>query len=481
MGLFSKPKAVLLPKAKTADLFLDRKDNNTLSFDFSLWQAATDNDLKSLSSYLAQNHVDSLEVLLPDDVVVTRSFIYDSSIQQIDPKELVSLTEGFVNFKITPDNITYNLVQLQDKTLIQTRIYNQAKIEAITSNLSRVNIKVSGLIPISASIAKVISAIYDQDYFIIYPNTGNSYWLILAKNDSVYLATTVKGPALEIQKTINYSNLYFASPTKKIFYPQNFALEISSSTTLDKTEFLDSQIASKFSQPSNFPLPVLGVFLSRTNVSKADIIKSTSGYNTSKKTETMDNHENKKNVLPLVAVFIFTAALASLAIWYFMNRNTLPDSNTIADITPTVFISLPTETPSPTPVPISKDLKIQVLNATSINGQAATLKKTLSDLGFTNITLGNSSEKLTQNEIRMKSSLSDFSGYFSQSMSDFPANITATLKDSATYDLVFVIGTDLSKAGSPTETDELESTPTPKASPSKSAVTPTESAANPTE
>ena len=59
--------------------------------------------------------------------------------------------------------------------------------------------------------------------------------------------------------------------------------------------------------------------------------------------------KNKKNILPLVAVFIFTAALASVIIWFVLNRNATSEvdtSDTTSEITETVA---PIETPVPTP------------------------------------------------------------------------------------------------------------------------------------
>ncbi len=183
----------------------------------------------------------------------------------------------------------------------------------------------------------------------------------------------------------------------------------------------------------------------------------------------METTETKKNILPLVAVFVLTASLASVAIWYALNRGDQSQPST-ANVTPTEIPVYPTEAPTPTPVPIDKKIKIQVLNATSINGQAATLKEKLVGLGFTNITVGNSNEKVDGNEIRLKSSLSDASEYFVQSMPYFPASISAELKDTSNYDVVFVIGSDLNNPspasmGDSPPSSQAETTPTVKATP----------------
>jgi hypothetical protein len=174
--------------------------------------------------------------------------------------------------------------------------------------------------------------------------------------------------------------------------------------------------------------------------------------------------------LPIVAVFIFTAALASILFWFATNRNQSTALNTpVNEVTETpapTDIPLPTDTPTPS-VAISKALKLQVLNATSINGQAATVKEKLTQLGFTSVAVGNSTEKVTGNVVRYKPSLADQASYFESNLTDsFPATYSDELKESGNYDVVFIIGTDL-KTGAVSAND---------APPSQSSVTPTKKA-----
>ena len=112
MSLFSKPKLIIWPKTKVVELYVDRKENNTLSFDLDLWQKCNDKDLEALSLYFRQNKFDSISVLVPDDVVFTKSFTYDSKIDSIDKKEVISLAANLVNFPIDPDAIEYKLTQI---------------------------------------------------------------------------------------------------------------------------------------------------------------------------------------------------------------------------------------------------------------------------------------------------------------------------------------------------------------------------------
>jgi hypothetical protein len=438
MSLFSKPKLILWPKAKTVDLYIDRKENNTLSFDINLWQKCSDKDLESLGLYVKQNKFSSVSVLIPDDVIFTKSFTYDTKIDSIDKKEVIGLASSLVNFKIDPSALEYKLTQINDKTIIQSFIYDKPKIDQLKSNLETIGVKINQLTPVSAAISNTISSIYKQEFFLIYPLNDQEYTLLLSKNNSVYLTINIKGPSLDIQKIVNYSNFYFSSITKKIYVPAERDLEIVTTTEMDKTSYSESQIAQSLSKASNLPLPVLGEIT--TSVAHNDIIVPST--NISSPPKNMENQ--KKNILPIVAVFIFTAALASVIIWVVLNRNNNGiESPTDSDVTETTISPTEIPLPSPTVAEISKKIKIQVLNATDINGQAATLKAKLVALGFENVAVGNAKENVTANSVQVKSAST--SAYFtSKLVTDFPATYTTDLKSTATYDAVFTIGTDLS-------------------------------------
>jgi len=439
MSLFSKPKLILWPKSKTVELYIDRKENNTLSFDLNLWQKCSDKDLESLSLYFKQNRFDLVSVLIPDDVVFTKSFTYDTKIETIDKKEVISLATGLVNFKIDSDALEYKITQVNDKTIIQSFIYDKPKLDQLKENLSVIGVKISQTTSVSTAVSNIISSIYKQEFFLIYPLNDQEYTLLLSKNNSVYLTINLKGPSLDIQKIVNYSNFYFSSLTKKIYIPEGRDLEIITTTEMDKTIYNESQIAQSLSKASNLPLPVLGE-ISTSITHNTDIIGSSVNISSSKK-----NMENKKkNLLPIVAVFIFTAALASIIIWVILNRNTSEiESPKETEIIETNIT--PTEIPLPTPTiaEISKTIKIQVLNATDINGQAATVKAMLTKLGFTNVAVGNAKTNATANSVSVKSATT--SAYFESTLAtDFPATYTTDLAKTATYDAVFTIGTDLS-------------------------------------
>ncbi len=461
MSFFSKPKLILWPKAKSVDIYIDRKENNTLSFDFNLWQKCSDKDLESLALYLNQNKFSSVSVLIPDDVIFTKSFTYDSKIESIDKKEVIGLAANLVNFEIDPEAIDYKLTQSNDKTIIQSFIYDKPKLDQLKSNLESIGIKIDRLTSVSSAISNTISSIYKQDFFLIYPLNDQEYTLLLSKDNSVYLTVNLKGPSLDIQKILNYSTFYFSNITKKVYVPEGHDLELITTTEIDKTSYDEPQIAQSLSKASNLPLPVLGE-MSTSNPHNSDIIKPSNNINSSYK-----NMENKKtNILPIIAAFIFTAALASVIIWFVLNKNNSEIETPVIkdEIIETVT---PTAIPTPSIIEISKTIKIQVLNATDITGQAATLKATLTALGFENVSTGNATKAATENSVEVKDAST--SAYFGSKLTvDFPATYTTDLKTTSNYDAVFTIGTDLS-TGAPavskvtptvTKTSTKSATPT---------------------
>ncbi len=468
MSIFAKHQVVLWPKSKSTEVYFDRKDNNSFSFDISLWQELDDNTISAFSNFVKENGISNINLLVPDNIVITKSFVYDSKIDSIEKSEVVSLAQGFVNFTIDPEYLSFTLLNDSDNTIIQAHIINQEKFKFFAQNISKLNLNIVSQLAVSESIAKVINTFYQGQYFFIYPLENNEVTLSLAKDDLVYLTNNLKGSSLDIQKIINYSNLYFKALTSKIFLPSSQKLDITSTTELEKTDYDDKQIAQNLSKPVNLPLPVLGAFNTQvTAMPKADIIKENKPIK--KATKTME--ENKKNILPVIAVFLLTAGLASLIFWYVVNRNNseniespMGQGNT-ADAQPTMEVT-PTIEPTPTiAIEVDKTLKIQVLNATDINGQAATLKAKLTALGFKNVAVGNATDNLVANQIKLKTDYAEYQSYFESELGTFfPATYTDDLKSTSTYDIVFYIGTDLSKAddsASATSTDEATSTATP--------------------
>lgn len=448
-----RPKIVAWLKDKSLDIYFDQKENNHLKLDVDLFSSENSN-VSSLTTFLAQNKIDTLEIVVPDDFAFTKSFLYDTKIDSIDKNEVIGLASSFVHLKINPDSIEYNLVQTDTKTIIQSRIFDSAKYKALQQNLSLAGLKNTTIIPASASIAKVFASFDQEPYFLLYPLNSQESTLILAKGDSVYLTANFKNSNLDLQKTINYSNLYFKTIVDKFYLP-NLPLEIIATSQLNKSIYSDNEIALKFGKASNLPLPVLGCII---NESKNNLpIPQTPS------TPTMENH--KKNLLPLVAVFVVTAAIASIVIWYVLSNSNNSLENPFAvqptpttAPTPTVMLE-PTATPTPIITNVDKKIKIQVLNGTDINGQAASLKDRLTKLGFTSVAIGNAKETSTTNIIRIKTATD--APYFQSKLVGFLDEITVEeLPASSTYDAVFVIGTKLGTAPAPTN-EPVTSTVTP--------------------
>ncbi len=487
MPLFSKSKVVLWPKAKAVEIYIDKKDSNNLSVDINLWEDHTEKELEPLLFFLKQNKIDACSILIPDDVVLTKSFIYDTKITEIDQKEVIGLAESFVHFKIEPGTIEYSLTQETDKTIIRAQIFEKKKIDALKSNLAKLNISITSIRSVSTSIAQVLSGVNTGEFFLIYPLNEHEYTLILSKNNLVYLTANVKGPSLDIQKIINYSNLYFSTPAKKLYVPESKEIEILTTSKLEQTPYSESQISQSRGKAANLPLPVLGE-LSSSNQANAVIIEAPVEKSTDISLPLSPKPmEHKKNILPIVAVFIFTAALASVIIWFVLNKNNAeiqnPSSqNQTAENAAPTDIPTPTVAPAPTVAVVepSKTIKIQVLNATDINGQAATIKAKFTQLGFKSVAVGNTKEKATENTIQMKSKLATSQGYFETNLaSDFPSTYTTDLKDSSSFDMVVTIGTDLSQSGLGSATTTTvtpaaakSATVTPKAATKSATTTP---------
>lgn len=458
MSFFSKPNVVVWPQATNVNIYLDRSENNIFSLDINLWKPLSDSDKLALKTQLDQLKIDTITILVPDDVVYTKSFIYDTEITTIDKNEVIGLAKSFISFKIYPECLNYTLISSAGKTIIQAKIFDKNKISVLESNLESLQLKSIAYESVSQSIANIISKKTTGEYFLIYPSADNEFLLLLASNNSVYLTAIIKGKDLEIQKLINYSKLYFPSLVTKIYITSDLASSIISTTPLEKISYSDAGIATEFKKTSNLPLPVIGMLVSKTT---QPVIINSSDTNSPQ-----SKMENKKNILPFIAVFVVTAALASIIIWFVLNKNSesVPENTVINEPTPVSTIEeLPTSTPIPTVADISKKLKLQVLNATDINGQAAVLKEKLTNLGFTSVAVGNSKEKFTENKLQIKETQATASAYFVQELAGFFDVVPTTdLAETSAYDAVFYIGTKLVSDSTTTAPSETTVAPTAK-------------------
>ncbi len=454
--LFSSPsKATFWPKPDRLDIFVNRKSNYLITLDLSLWEKKTQKDLETLANLFKDLKPKSIDVIVPDDAVFCRSFIYEDSPETVSQKFVADLSRPLCPFDVVPDYVDFNLISQDGKLLIKTVIYDQKTIDILKSNFSQISQLPLNLIPLSQACINSFSLSTSGQYFLLYPLNKQSSLLVLANNNVVYLSQVLKSSKIDIQKNVNFSKQYFGQSVNRLFMPENFPHRVSSQNNLAVSTFNEGDLSARAGKTSDIPLPVLATFLK-----PSDIIKPTTNNLSPPKMEP------KRNVLPIVAVFIFTAALASIIIWFVLNRNSAANLETPGgeeNLTPTEVVEIsPTETPVPTLADISKDLKLQVLNATDINGQAATLKEIILKLGFKSIAVGNSPEKATSNTIRVKTGMTEKYGrYFESSLSPkFDATVEETLKSSSPYDVVFVIGVDLSSASSEKAIPSPKSTPT---------------------
>jgi len=440
---------IFWPKADNLNIYFAKSEDNLISFEMNLWVEQSAEEIARLATFLKNKKITNASVLIDDNVVFTRSFVYDEKVTTVALDEVVTLAKGTAPFEIVPSQVTYEVVPQGEKSLIQTRIFDQTKLSPLLKNLGALNLKLS-YFALSEALIKLFDHFYDKPYFIIYP-LESDYLVTLGFGGKVYLTSIVKKTLIDIKKIINYSSAYFGSQATKIFLPS--ALEsVFDIPEIEKTVYIDSQVVIDLKLPSNLPLPVAGIIDSPM--------------------------ENKKNILPIIAVALFTAIIAAVIVYFALNQNSKPGDVTdpkVAMITP-----IPTEVIATTPTPVvtvaepSKTLKLQVLNATDISGQAAVIKEKLTKLGFTSVNVGNATQAATENSIQIKSSLSSSSAYFTGKISDFATATITDLKANSTYDVVFIIGTDLKTGASapstvsvtPSKAATSTATVTPKATPS---------------
>ncbi len=441
MSLFSKPKVVLWPKKDSLEIYFDKTDNNTLSFETDLWQAQSEDSLQNLANFFQKNNISEVYVILDDTYVIIKTFIYDSVIATLDPNEVVTLAKDSVDFKISPEAVTFDLEPDNERTLVRTRIFNQEKFLLLTTNLEKLGLKVIDFETLSSAIAKLYAHFDNGQHFFFYPINTHDYVAILSSKGHVYLTSIIKKTLPELKKLLNYSQAFFNNPKPSQYFPGE--------------NYNESEICQRFQKASNLPLPVLSFFVGTAKPNSA-IIKPTEPLIDSPQSQiSMEN--NKKNILPIIAVFLITILITAAIVWFVLNQNNknteinTPAGDSLPE-TSEISATVVSQAPTPTLAEISKTIKIQVLNATDINGQAATIKTELTSLGFTSVTTGNRAKKETTNQIQAKKEIA--TDYFLQKIPQFSKSTVTELSATSSYDLIFIIGTD------------LKATSTPSASPS---------------
>ena len=461
MSLFKKPSVCIWPKSHSLEIFIDRKENNHFVFEFDLWQTLSDTDATSLHSFFRTITSKNVFLLLPEEVATTKSFTYESSIDSLNKDEIMAMLSSVINFKVDPDHILYKLENSRGKTIIRVSVIDSQKVDILKANIEKIGIKITDYQPLSSSIVNVISQFYDKTYSLIYPIDPPQYLFILSKDNKIFLTDTIKAVSLDIKKKINYSKLYFGKTAEKLFIPSDFQTDLKIGDKIEKNPFDEAKISSKLGKSANFPLPVLSFFdaqLYKQFKQTTDIIKITELENFQNKVPKMED-KKKKNPLVILLVFIASLSIVSAILWFLLNKQ---DGSIVSPTshkqTPTPDEqSLPTQAPTSTPAPVvdlAKDLKIRVLNATDINGQAATLKNDLVALDFEDISVGNSSEDINKNTVKYKASIEGVEGYITANLAGFSqADFDDSLSDTETYDIIFLIGQDLSQNSTPSPSE----------------------------
>lgn len=177
---------------------------------------------------------------------------------------------------------------------------------------------------------------------------------------------------------------------------------------------------------------------------------------------------NGAKTLLIVGVLILVGILGFVIYKSASNKNieTLseptPFDNLVAPVEEPV-ISTPVATPAAVKVDKTK-VKIQVQNGTGITGEAAYLQTQLKGLGYTDISVGNSSsQNLTATQVSFGSTLSsDVVTEITAKLKSLYQSVTVTTSASTTFDIVVTTG--LRTGATPKPSVSATPTSTPSAS-----------------
>lgn len=188
--------------------------------------------------------------------------------------------------------------------------------------------------------------------------------------------------------------------------------------------------------------------------------------------------------LLIVGVLVLVAILGFVIYKSASNKSTdvTEEPTSFDNLTTPSSETLPTSTPAPSGTPSTAKVdktkvQIQVQNGTGITGEAAYLQTQLSNLGYTNVKVGNSDSTVTATSATFSSSLdSAVVTELTQKLNTIYQTVNTQTSSSSTFDVVIVTG--LRKGASPKPSTSPSGSPkgtaTPTAKPSTSP-TPTRS------
>ena len=180
----------------------------------------------------------------------------------------------------------------------------------------------------------------------------------------------------------------------------------------------------------------------------------------------------RKSKKGLIFIILVVLALLGIAGWYLFSKNKTSDS--ISNITPSASITEATSTPTEEPVDKS-EIQIEILNGTSISGEASKLKTTLAELGYTNIEVGNaSSSDYVTTEVTFKSSVPDeVQDEITDELESIYAEVDVNKASIGEKDVQIIIGYRKGFTPAPKVTSGPTKVPIPTTSTQSATVTPT--------
>lgn len=177
--------------------------------------------------------------------------------------------------------------------------------------------------------------------------------------------------------------------------------------------------------------------------------------------------------LLIVGVLILVGILGFVI---YKSASSKSDEN-LSEPTPFENLAAPTPgaiTPAPvaTTAPVTTDktkVKVQVQNGTGITGEAAYLQTQLKNLGYTTVSLGNSTQQnLTATQVSFASTVSSaVVTEITTELNTLYQSVTTTTSASTAYDVVVVTGLRKGMTPKPTATATPTASPTPTATPAQ--------------
>ncbi len=515
--LLSGKKTIVWVQKDSVSIFLLGKKPKKSSFDLKLFTSKTSKSLLPLSSFLKENKVKQVSVLVNEPLSGQQSFVYDAPEDQISRQELIGIASHSFSFEIDNPYLAYDFHKKADKTVIRVTGIDQKKLEPVLKNLQDLGIKVLGFDLVSSSLAKIFSRFHPKPFILLHSLDKKKTLVLIIHNSKVYHSELKNTTSLKIQSIVNKVKMFFdTGPLDKIFFQSGCLPDLTKDSKLHIVNFNSEDITRKLKLTKDLPLPVLGTTLKqkkqlikikpktmtldeKPKKEKEEVVKLT---DTEKKPQIKEEIEPKpekelevkedskveeikekpqeqekddseeafkilaasqveKSPKGKILILAVVSALVTVAILTIFVLK--PFSKDTTDSTEEPLVQeVPTQAPSPTATPAPEvfyEASVKVQNGTSIAGLAGTLKSEITDLDFEEVTATNAPEKTTKNTISCKESYLDTANSLKESLENiFPASISADLEEDDDYDIIITIGKDLEEEETVEEEVEEEET-----------------------